>query len=162
MSARTGNPVKTAISTIESELGSASRHQSSVGNISGLASCQVWEARSGQQAPEEIQGRNTQCVHAERKSLKHYPAGKWMSAVQETRYRGGNCRTFKGKLYWSRNNKGPAAVGVFVAEEWIDKVFQVQRISDRIILMKLIVGQRVVTFLSVYAPQSGLSGLVQK
>ena len=32
-----------------------------------------------------------------------------------------------------------------------------QRVSDRILLVKLIVGQRVVTLLSVYAPQSGLS-----
>ena len=41
-----------------------------------------------------------------------------------------------------------------MAEEWIEKVFEVQRVSDRIILVKLIVGQRVVTVLSVYAPQS--------
>ena len=82
--------------------------------------------------------------------------------VQETRYRGGNCRTIKGKdtrykLCWSRNDRGTAGVGVFVAEEWIEKVFEVQRVSNRIILVKLIVRQRVVTFLSVYAPQSGLS-----
>ena len=38
---------------------------------------------------------------------------------------------------------------------------EVQRVSDRIILVKLIVGQRVVTFLSVYAPQSGLSDEVK-
>ena len=36
-----------------------------------------------------------------------------------------------------------------------------QRVSDRIILVKLIVGQRVVTFLSLYAPQSGLSDEVK-
>ena len=48
-----------------------------------------------------------------------------------------------------------------MAEEWIEKVFEVQRVSDRIILVKLIVGQRVVTFLSVYAPQSGLSDEVK-
>ena len=82
--------------------------------------------------------------------------------IQETRYRGGSCRIIKGKdtrykLYWSGNDKGTAGVGVFVAEEWIEKVFKVQRVSDRIILVKLIVGQRVVTLLSVYAPQSGLS-----
>ena len=41
------------------------------------------------------------------------------------------------------------------------KIFEVQRVSDRIILVKLIVGQRVVTFLSVYAPQSGLSDEVK-
>ena len=48
-----------------------------------------------------------------------------------------------------------------MAEEWIEKVFEVQRISDTIILVKLIVCQRVVTFLSVYAPQSGLSDEVK-
>ena len=86
--------------------------------------------------------------------------------IQETRYRGGNCRTIKGKdtrykLYWSGNDEGTAGVGVFVAEEWIEKVFEVQRVPDRIILVKLIVGQRVFTFLSVYAPQSGLSDEVK-
>ena len=86
--------------------------------------------------------------------------------IQETRYHGGNCRTIKGKdtwykLYWSGNDKGTAGVGVFVAEEWIEKVFEVQGVSDRIILVKLIVGQHVVTFLSVYAPQSGLSDEVK-
>ena len=48
-----------------------------------------------------------------------------------------------------------------MAEEWIEKVFEVQRISDRISLVKLIVGQCVVTFLSVYAPQSSLSDEVK-
>ena len=31
----------------QSELGGANRHQNSVGNVSGLASCQMWEAGSG-------------------------------------------------------------------------------------------------------------------
>ena len=50
MSARTGDSVKTVVpksfmanTRIELELGGANRHQSSVGNVSGLASCQVWE-----------------------------------------------------------------------------------------------------------------------
>ena len=33
-----------------------------------------------------------------------------------------------------------------MAEEWTEKVFEVQRGSDRIILVKLIVGHRTVTF----------------
>ena len=86
--------------------------------------------------------------------------------VQETRYRGGNCRTIKSKdirykLYWSGNDKGTDGVGVLVVEEVIEKVFEVQRVSDKIILVRLIVGQRVVTFLSVYAPQCGLSDEVK-
>ena len=48
-----------------------------------------------------------------------------------------------------------------MVEEWIEKVFEVQRVSDRIILVKLIVRQHVVTFPSVYAPQSSLSDEVK-
>ena len=70
MSARTGDPVKQlyqfimAMTTTDTLLGGANRHQSSVGDVSGLASCQVWEAGSGpcgksSKAPEEIQGGNT-------------------------------------------------------------------------------------------------------
>ena len=47
-------------------------------------------------------------------------------------------------------------IRVFVAEKWIEKVFEVKRVSDRIILVKIIVGQRVLCLLSVYAPQCGL------
>ena len=53
----TGDPIKNNCSkflmatiTTESELVSANRHQSSVGDVSGKASCQVWEAGSGQMA----------------------------------------------------------------------------------------------------------------
>ena len=50
--------------------------------------------------------------------------------IEETRYRGGNCRIIKGKdtrykLYWSGNDKGTAGVEVFVVEEWIKKVLEV-------------------------------------
>ena len=50
---------------------------------------------------------------------------------------------------------------MYVAGEWIEKVFEVQGFSNRIILVKVIVDQHVVTFLSVYAPQSGRSDKVK-
>ena len=108
----------------------------------------LWQIK---QAPEEIQGRNTQCELSERKRLR----GSGNTIPQDTRYHGGNCHTIKDKdtrykLCWNRKDKG-TSVGVFVAEEWI----------ERIILVKLIVGQPVVTFLSVYALQSGLSDEVK-
>ena len=43
-----------------------------------------------------------------------------------------------------------------MAKEWIEEVFEVQKVPNRIIIVKLIIGQCVVTVLSVYAPQSGL------
>ena len=48
-----------------------------------------------------------------------------------------------------------------VAEKWIEKVFEVKRVSERIILVKIIVSQRVLCLLSVYAPQCGLSDSVK-
>ena len=164
-----------ASTTVESEIGGASRHKSSVGNVSGLASSQVWEAGSGHCGESSknlrkfrvgtlnvntLRGRVREVVETlSRRKVD-------VCCIQETRYCGSNCRLIKGKdtrykLYWSGNDKGTAGVGVFVAEELIEKVFEVRRISDRIILMKLIVGLRVVTFLSVYAPQSGLSDEVK-
>ena len=66
-----------------------------------------------------------------------------LCCLQETRWRGGSARMLKGKdsrykLFWSGNDRGTAGVGFLLAEKWIEKVFDVQRISDRIILMKLI------------------------
>ena len=62
-----------------------------------------------------------------------------------------------GKSSKHGNNKSTAGVGVFVAE----KVFEVKRVSDRIILVKIIVRQRMLCFLSVYDPQCGLSDSVK-
>ena len=54
-----------------------------------------------------------------------------LCCVQETRYPGGHCRITKGIdsiyiLFWSGNSKGTAGVGVFVAELWLEKVFEVK------------------------------------
>ena len=129
---------------IDSELGGANRHQSSVGNVSGLASCQVWEAGSGHcgESSKHLRKfrvgilnvntlRGRVCEVVETLSRRKVD----VCCIQETRYHGGSCRTIKGKdtrykLYWSGNNKGTAGVGVFVAEEWIEKVFEVQSLRQ--------------------------------
>ena len=60
----------------------------------------------------------------------------------------------KYKFYWSANDKGQGGAGIFLAEKWVDKVFDVQRFSDRIIQLRLVVGKVAFTFISVYAPQA--------
>ena len=121
------------ISNTESELDGANRHQTSVGDISCLASCQVWEAGLWQikQAPEGTLNVNTLrerfCNVVQTLSCREVD----VCCIQDIRYRGGNCHTIKGmgttyKLYWSGNNKGTAGVGVFVVEEWIEEDFAVQ------------------------------------
>ena len=119
---------------IGSELGGANRHQSSVGNVSGLASCQVWEVGSGHcgESSKHLRKfrvrtlnvntlRGRVCEVVETLSRRKVA----VCCIQETRYRGGSCRTIKGKdtrykLYWSGIDKDTAGVGVFVAEEWIE------------------------------------------
>ena len=64
--------------------------------------------------------------------------------LQEVRWRGAGTRTITGKdtqykLFWIGNEEGNGGVGVTLAEKWI------------------LVGKRIVTIISTYAPQQGLS-----
>ena len=85
-----------------------------------------------------------------------------IGCVQETRWKGASARWFgeKGsryKLYWQGCKEGTAGVGVFVAKKWVEYVIKVDRVSERIIMLKLAVGRRVINVISVYGPQAGRS-----
>ena len=95
-----------ASTRIELELGGANRHQSSVGNVSGLASCQVWEAGSGHCGKSSKYLRkfrvgtlNVNTLRGNVCEVVETPSCRKVDVccIQETRYRGGNCRTIKGK-----------------------------------------------------------------
>ena len=75
-------------------------------------------------------------------------------ATNQTRLIKGKDSTFK--FFWCGKERGQGGAGFLLAEKWVDKVFDVLRISDRIILIRLVIGKVVLTFLSVYAPQAGL------
>ena len=59
------------------------------------------------------------------------------------------------KFFWMGREKGYHGVGVLVAEEWIEKVLDVKRWSQRIMVLRVVVGRSVVNLVSVYAPQTG-------
>jgi hypothetical protein len=44
-----------------------------------------------------------------------------------------------------------------VAEQYIDKVVEVRRVSDRMIVLKMMIGKTVLNVISAYTPQSGRS-----
>ena len=82
--------------------------------------------------------------------------------VQETRWKGGSVRMLgaigrRYKLFWQGYNKGTAGVGVFIADRWIDSVVDVDRVNERIMYVKLVIGKQIVNSVSAYAPQVGLS-----
>ena len=84
-----------------------------------------------------------------------------LCCVQEVRWRGASARFITGKndrykFFWVGNNAGTGGVGILLAEKRVEKVFDVNRVSDRILLLKLLVGETIITVVSVYAPQCGL------
>ena len=85
-----------------------------------------------------------------------------ISFVQEHKWKGrvaaNQVRALKGKggkyrFYYCSNESGLGGAGVLLAEIWADKVIEVQRISDRIIILKLMIGNRVLTFVSFYVKE---------
>lgn len=46
-------------------------------------------------------------------------------------------------------------MGILIAQKWIDKVVQVKRVSERLILIRVAVGVRVINIVSAYELQVG-------
>ena len=177
--ARTGGPVKPICFIIMARskqvcgFGGAGIY---AGNVTGLADSRVREAGSGLRGESSEHPTKTKfrvatwnvgtlkkrgCEIVETLSRRKVD----LCGIQEHRWAGGlltnQSRMIKGrdstyKFFWSGNDRGLGGSGFLLAEKWTEKVFDVQRISDRIILIRLVIGKRVFTFLSVYAPQVGL------
>ena len=52
------------------------------------------------------------------------------------------------KFFWDGNS----SVGIFVSEKWIGKVVEVKRMSTRLVLVKMVIGEHIVNVISAYAP----------
>ena len=61
----------------------------------------------------------------------------------------------KYKLFLMGNEAKTDGVGIFVAEKWVDSVVRVERHSERIMVLKMVLGDRLLNVFSVYAPHSG-------
>ena len=75
---------------------------------------------------------------------------------------GGSARSFGNegtmyKFFWAGCEDGLAGVGILVAERWVDKVIEVKRISERIMVLRVVVGNSILNIVSFYAPQVGRS-----
>ena len=66
--------------------------------------------------------------------------------IQEVRGRGVSARLItrknsEYKMYWVGNNLGLGGAGILVAGKWIDKIFDVKFLNDRLIMIKLLIGK---------------------
>jgi len=80
--------------------------------------------------------------------------------VQETRWRGSGCRFFgaigkRYKLSWMGSKAKTDGVGIFVAEKWVDSVVSVEWNSERVLVLKMVLGDCLLNVFTVYAPHSG-------
>ena len=78
--------------------------------------------------------------------------------IQEARWKDEGSRALQGyKLIWKGNSEGTVGVGVLVASEIADRIMRVERISDRVIAVDLVIGEQIVKVVSCYTPQAGRS-----
>ena len=88
-----------------------------------------------------------------------------LRCLQETRWKTNlkliASRDSRYKYFGCGNDEGTCGVEILLAEKLWEKVFEVIRVSDRIILIGMVVGSVVFVFVSVYAPQANLSESVK-
>ena len=88
-----------------------------------------------------------------------------LCCLQEIRWRGASARKIEGKnsrykIFWVGNEKGRGGVGILLSEEWIEKVFEINRVSDRIVMIKLATDNKIITVLC-YTPQAVLDDIIK-
>jgi len=82
--------------------------------------------------------------------------------VQETRWTGSGARIMgKGmsryKFFWQGCKDGNAGVEFLISDRWIDMIVDVKRVNERIMYLKVLIGNKVVTCICEYVPQTGRS-----
>ena len=89
-----------------------------------------------------------------------------LCCLQEVRWRGASAHMIVGKdsrykVFWIGNEIGNGGVGILLAEEWVEKVYDICRISNRLMMIKLAIDNNIITVLSCYAPQVGLGNTIK-
>ena len=79
--------------------------------------------------------------------------------LQETKWIGEKARPigeWGHKLWYTGRDKNRNGVGIILDRQLVDEVVDVRRKGDRILLIKLILGDEAINVISTYAPQIGL------
>ena len=82
-----------------------------------------------------------------------------IACLQETRWVGHKAKEIERtgyKLWYTGINRSRNGVGIVVNKDLKEDVVNVKRYGDRIIAIKLVLGEEIVNVMSVYAPQVGL------
>ncbi|XP_057526360.1 uncharacterized protein LOC130805594 [Amaranthus tricolor] len=82
---------------------------------------------------------------------------------KETRWRGQKASVLKGYKLWYVGLDGKrSGVGILVANDILKQAVEVRRCNDGIMLVRIIVGEEVISIISAYGPQVGLDEEVKR
>ncbi len=59
------------------------------------------------------------------------------------------------KIYYHGDTTNRNGIGIIVSQKWRDNVLNINRITDRIMALQLVISKRKMNVLSVYMPQTG-------
>ncbi|XP_070054793.1 uncharacterized protein [Nicotiana tomentosiformis] len=86
-----------------------------------------------------------------------------IACVQKTRWVGSRVRDADGYKFWySIVLKGKNEVGILVDRDLRESVVEVRWVNDRLMSIKLVVGECTLNVVSAYAPQAGLNEEVKR
>ena len=86
-----------------------------------------------------------------------------MARVQETRWKGQKACVLKGyKLWYAGLDEIRSRVGILVANDILKQVVEVRRCNERIMVVRIVVGEEVVSIISAYGPQVALDEQVKR
>ncbi|KAK9086555.1 hypothetical protein Syun_028949 [Stephania yunnanensis] len=88
-----------------------------------------------------------------------------IACLQETKWVGEKSREIGStwfKLWYNGIDRKCNGVGIMVDNDYKDKVVDVKRMRDKLVLVKLIIGDEKINILSAYAPQVGLSESIKR
>ena len=76
-----------------------------------------------------------------------------IACIQETKWKGEKAKEINGyKLWYVGKDNHRNGVGIMVDKNLKDKVVAVKRVGDRLILIKLVIGENIINIISAYAP----------
>ena len=80
-----------------------------------------------------------------------------IACIQETRWKGARARDIgEGyNMFYHGYNTKKNRVAIVVGEKWRDNLLEINRISDRLITAKMLIGTININIVSAYAPQVG-------
>ncbi|XP_057533297.1 uncharacterized protein LOC130811131 [Amaranthus tricolor] len=77
----------------------------------------------------------------------------YVACVQETRWKGQKAKGIKGyKLWYAGLDDRPNRVDILVSNDILKQLVEVRRCNDKIMLVRIVVGEEIISIVSAYGP----------